>query len=63
MADETIINLPSDQSLDYHIVTLFQKLETMRKDVTTRNGGSGANTSSQVKTSMQAEIRTLEFWR
>lgn len=50
-----------DQSIDYHIVTIFEKLETLRRD-----GGDGRASGlrgSQQKTSMQVEIRTLEFWR
>lgn len=61
MADETMHTLPADQNLDYHIVTLFQRLETMRKDQSSR----GTLSISMVKTkqSMQAELLTLEFWR
>lgn len=47
---EDSVHLPSDLSLEYHIVTLFEKLEGMRY-------------SSPTRIPMQAEIRTLEFWR
>lgn len=61
MGDEIIPQLPSDQSLDYHIVTLFQRLETLRRETSSR---MGANLSMvKPKQSMQAELLTLEFWR
>ncbi|RZC37210.1 neurogenic protein big brain [Asbolus verrucosus] len=55
MAEEPI-NLPGDQSIDYHIVTLFEKLEALRNDT---------KQSSQCtsKLPIKVEIRTLEFWR
>lgn len=65
MAEENL-QLPSEQSLDYHIVTLFHRLESMRKDTTTRGGGAaiGINLSMiKTKQSMQMELLTLEFWR
>ncbi|XP_025833716.1 neurogenic protein big brain [Agrilus planipennis] len=49
-----ISNLP--QNLDFHIVTLFEKLETLRQE-------NGCNRKSFLKLPMKAEIRTLEFWR
>jgi glycerol uptake facilitator-like aquaporin len=54
MAEEPI-NLPSDQNIDYHLVTLFEKLEALRSE----------KQSSQCtsKLSIKVEIRTLEFWR
>lgn len=58
MADESL-QLPRNQNLDYHIISLFQRLESMRKDSSFyRMGGR-----PKVKPSMQVEIRTLEFWR
>lgn len=61
MADENI-QLPSDQSLDYHVITLFQRLESLRKD-SSRCIGWNMPHSMQPKANMQTEIRTLEFWR
>ncbi|XP_017782179.1 PREDICTED: neurogenic protein big brain [Nicrophorus vespilloides] len=56
MAEESL-HLPSDdnRSIDYHIVTLLDKIETMRSD--------NLNTKKKVKVPIQIEIRTLEFWR
>lgn len=57
MADETLQTLPAAiQNLDYHVVTLFQHMETMRRDEQSRN-------TLKPKQSMQAELVTLEFWR
>lgn len=59
MADESL-RLPTNQNIDYHIITLFQQLETMRKDSNIYR--LGAKTSRH-NHNMQVEIRTLEFWR
>lgn len=56
MADETLQTLPAIQNLDYHVVTLFQHMETMRKEELARS-------PLKPKQSMQAELLTLEFWR
>lgn len=61
MADESL-QLPTNQNLDYHIITLFQRLESMRKDSHVHRIG-GRLSSMKAKYNMQAEIRTLEFWR
>lgn len=61
MADESL-QLPTNQNLDYHIITLFQRLETMRKDSNINRIG-GRLSSMKSKYNMQAEIRSLEFWR
>lgn len=60
MADEGM-TISCEHNIEYHIVTLFEKLETLRRD---GNEGrfNGPGSSSQ-KTPMQVEIRTLEFWR
>lgn len=62
MADESL-HMPANQSLDYHIITLFQRLETMRKDSNGHRIGAKLSTSMKGKHNMQVEIRTLEFWR
>lgn len=64
MADESLHTMPLEHNIDYHIVTLFERLEAMRKD----SHGNAINnrlssTLQAPKRSMQAEIRTLEFWR
>lgn len=56
MADETLQTQPAIQNLDYHVVTLFQHMETMRKEEMARG-------SIKPKQTMQAEWWTLEFWR
>lgn len=61
MADESL-NLPS-QNLDFQIIALFQRLDSMRKDSHVHRIGGRLNSSMKAKQSMQAEIRTLEFWR
>lgn len=54
---EESVNLQIDnQTLEVHLVTLFEKLESLREDHS--NGHCHAT-----KTPMQVEIRTLEFWR
>lgn len=61
MAEENSFQLPAEQSLDYHIVQLFDRLETMRKN---RHGLQVVGGClGPVRPSMQAEIRTVEFWR
>lgn len=64
MADESL-HMPTNQSLDYHIITLFQRLETMRKDSSGHRiaGKLSSSTTMKGKQNMQVEIRTLEFWR
>lgn len=62
MADESL-HLPGNQNLDYHIITLFQRLETMRKDSNIHRIGAKLSSSMKIKHNMQVEIRTLEFWR
>lgn len=61
MAEESF-QLPSEQNLDYHIVQLFDRLETMRRDK--QNGLQiVGGRLAPVRPSMHAEIRTVEFWR
>ena len=45
------------QNVEYHLVTLFEKLDAVRRDATC------ITTSPTQRPSMQAEVRTLEFWR
>ncbi|EFA11295.1 neurogenic protein big brain [Tribolium castaneum] len=54
MAEERV-NLSSEPSIDYHIVTLFEKLEALRNDK--------PNSQFTSKLSIKVEVRTLEFWR
>lgn len=63
MADETLHQMPSEQNLDYHIVTLFQRLESMRVRDSTGRAGLNLSLMAKPKQSMQAELLTLEFWR
>lgn len=59
MAEENL-HLPSDtQNIEYHIVTLFEKLDALRRDSACVPLSSVGNQ----KPPMQVEIRTLEFWR
>lgn len=61
MAEESF-QLPTEQSLDYHIVQLFDRLEGMRREK--QNGLQiVGGRLAPVRPSMQAEIRTVEFWR
>lgn len=61
MAEESF-QLPTEQNLDFHIIQLFDRLETMRRDK--QNGLQiVAGRLAPVRPSMQAEIRTVEFWR
>lgn len=62
MADESL-QLPTNQNLDYHIITLFQRLETMYKESNPHRIGGRLSTSLKSKYNMQVEIRTMEFWR
>lgn len=62
MADESL-HLPANQNLDYHIITLFQRLENMRKDSHISRIGGRLSASMKAKYNMQAEVRSLEFWR
>jgi hypothetical protein len=59
MAEESL-QLPNEQSIDYHIVTLFERLEALRKD---KNEPKLSATLQGGRFNMHAEIRTLEFWR
>lgn len=64
MADESLHTMPLEHNIDYHIVTLFERLEAMRKDSHGNAINNRLSSTLQVpKRSMQAEIRTLEFWR
>lgn len=55
---EESVNLQIDnQALEVHLVTLFEKLESLRE---ADRSGKG---SDPAKFPMQVEIRTLEFWR
>uniref|UniRef100_A0A1B0GI09 Uncharacterized protein n=1 Tax=Lutzomyia longipalpis TaxID=7200 RepID=A0A1B0GI09_LUTLO len=59
MAEESL-QLPPEHNLDYHIVSLFERLENLRKE---QNQGAVLVVGGRVsRPSMQAEIRTLEFW-
>lgn len=61
MAEESF-QLPTEQNLDFHIIQLFDRLETMRRDK--QNGLQiVGGRLAPVRPSMQAEIRTVEFWR
>ncbi|XP_056647081.1 neurogenic protein big brain isoform X1 [Diorhabda sublineata] len=48
-------SLQSDQNIEYHLVTMFEKLENLR------NGTVKATKISKLP--VKVEIRTLEFWR
>ncbi|KAJ8941436.1 hypothetical protein NQ318_016068 [Aromia moschata] len=54
MAEESS-HLRNDQNVEYYLVTIFEKLEVIRREATTAVDRS--------KVSMQVEIRTLEFWK
>ena len=45
--------------MEYHLVTLFEKLDAVRRDATCVS----SSTSAPVRPSMHVEVRTLEFWR
>lgn len=59
MADEGLAITCDEHNIEYHIVTLFEKMETLRREGNdARSSGVGTQ-----KPAMQVEIRTLEFWR
>ncbi|KDR15027.1 Neurogenic protein big brain, partial [Zootermopsis nevadensis] len=47
------------QNVEYHLVTLFEKLDAVRRDATCVSPSA----STPTHPSMQVEVRTLEFWR
>uniref|UniRef100_A0A182R1E8 Aquaporin n=1 Tax=Anopheles farauti TaxID=69004 RepID=A0A182R1E8_9DIPT len=47
-----------DRNIDFHIVQLFERLETLRKDP-----GPKLSLSVQGRANMHKELRTLELWR
>uniref|UniRef100_A0A182NZ12 Aquaporin n=1 Tax=Anopheles dirus TaxID=7168 RepID=A0A182NZ12_9DIPT len=47
-----------DRNIDYHIVQLFERLETLRKDPAPK-----LSLSVQGRANMHKELRTLELWR
>lgn len=56
MAEECV-QLPSDnQNIEYHIVSLFEKLEAFRNEQPIQQ-------INPIKVPVQVEIRSLEFWR
>uniref|UniRef100_A0AAG5DDB9 Aquaporin n=1 Tax=Anopheles atroparvus TaxID=41427 RepID=A0AAG5DDB9_ANOAO len=56
MADESL-HVP-DTSIDFHIIQLFERLETLRKEP-----GQKLSRSLQGRINMHTELRSLEFWR
>lgn len=48
--------LPASANIDYHIITLFEKLEDFRNK-------RAVQLLNAAKLPMQVEIRTLEFWK
>ncbi|CAG9816867.1 unnamed protein product [Phaedon cochleariae] len=52
MAEE---NVQTDHNVEYHLVTMFEKLESLRHE--------SVKIMENAKMPMQVEIRTLEFWR
>lgn len=50
------INLSSDQNIEYYIVTLFEKIEVLRRD-------NVKPSLCPTRSPIRVEIRTLEFWR
>lgn len=54
MAEERL-NLSTAPNIDYHIVTLFEKLESLRNEK--------SNNKCASKPSIKVEIRSLEFWK
>lgn len=52
---EENFRLQSDQSVEYYLVTIFEKIENIRCE--------SINVVDNSKTQMRIEIRTLEFWR
>ncbi|GFG36345.1 hypothetical protein Cfor_08608, partial [Coptotermes formosanus] len=59
MAIESLSLAQDHQNMEYHLVTLFEKLDAVRRDPTCVS----PSTSAPVRPSMQVEVRTLEFWR
>ncbi|KAJ8736057.1 hypothetical protein PYW08_006713 [Mythimna loreyi] len=47
----------SDENLEQHIITLFEKLECLRKDANTGDGGLSGRVPARV------EVRTLSLWK
>lgn len=52
---EENFRLQSDQSVEYYLVTIFEKIENIRCE--------SINVVDNTKSQMRMEIRTLEFWR
>uniref|UniRef100_A0A182Y8J1 Uncharacterized protein n=2 Tax=Anopheles stephensi TaxID=30069 RepID=A0A182Y8J1_ANOST len=57
MAEEPQCHI-MDKNIDFHIVQLFERLETLRKDP-----GPKLSLSVQGRANMHKELRTLELWR
>lgn len=47
----------SDENLEQHIITLFEKLECLRKDANSGDGGLSGRVPARV------EVRTLSLWK
>lgn len=58
MARNSLTLTMENQSIEDHLVTLFEKLETIRETKETTNA-----LSKYHRQPIQIEIRTLEFWR
>ncbi|XP_054742147.1 neurogenic protein big brain [Anastrepha obliqua] len=63
MTDESLHTIPLEHNIDYHIMSLFERLEAMRKDSHGHAINNRLSSTQQQKRKMQGEIRTLEFWR
>lgn len=63
MADETQQSIPLDTNIDGHITNLLERLEAMRRDNQVNALNNRLSSNLHIKKTMQAEIRTLEFWR
>lgn len=63
MTDESLHTIPLEHNIDYHILSLFERLEAMRKDSHGNAINNRPSSTLQPKRDMQGEIRTLEFWR
>ncbi|XP_018792524.1 PREDICTED: neurogenic protein big brain [Bactrocera latifrons] len=63
MTDESLHTIPLEHNIDYHIMSLFERLEAMRKDSHGNAINNRLSSTLQPKRNMQGEIRTLEFWR
>lgn len=61
MADESL-QLPP-QNLDFQIISLLQKLDSMRKETHVHRIDSRLSKSMKAKHIMHVEIRSLKFWR